>query len=125
MMLPKNLDKISMSMVTIEERATEGAKLLERNRVRRLRVKRDHARADVSRETKLSLGTLDNLCRGRFKSLRIKVAMALQSALLRERTLLEHEKQMLLQAGVAPHSREMAAILEDIAAINVAIGASR
>lgn len=87
---------------------------------------RDIAREKIARDTKVPLGTLENLGRGRIKQVAAWVRDSLRAAVIRqlesELHALEHELSVLRQTGADPRSTEVDAVVSHLAAARQALG---
>ena len=83
----------------------------------------------VARNVGAAPGTIENLTRGRLKSVAGWLRDALRARVIRELEAeivrLQHELAVLHQTGVDPRSNEAAAVRADIAAILEALGRRR
>jgi len=90
-------------------------------REKRRGMKLPDARRSVANKIGVSPGTLENLSRGRFKSLRLNIVEAIRNAVIRELeseiAALSHELDLARQSGAHPASPE---IIEAATAVQTA-----
>lgn len=83
------------------------------------------ARAVVARRSGVAPGTLENLRKGRLKSVGAHVYARLRAAVIREleaeHAALEHELQLLRAAGSDPRENEIAAVVASREAVRSAL----
>jgi transposase-like protein len=115
-----------MNQVVYVDRAAAWAKALEDRERARSGTKLPEARAAVAQRIGVPPGTLRNLRKQRVKGvaahwyerLRAAVVHDLQAEMAR----LQHEQDILTQAGVDPRSNEAAAVVAGISAVRAALG---
>lgn len=87
------------------------------------------AREQVARSIGVSPGTVENLQRGRLKTIAGWLRDALRARVIRELEAeiarLQHEIAVLRQSGVDPRSDEMAAVRADLSAVLEVLGRDR
>jgi hypothetical protein len=114
-MRPGGEDKMSM----FDQAVRSDLVRLEQIRAQRLNASKAHARASLSRETRLPLGTMENIRKNRLKGVRVWVATAIRGALLRElereMQRLQHEYQILVASGAGHRDCEMEQVVADLA----------
>lgn len=97
---------------------------IERRRVER-GMTAPEARKSIARDVRASVGTLENLARGRLKRidawLRDNLTALFINELQGEIARLHHELDMARQRGAAPHSEQILAIKTSIAALTTSL----
>jgi transcriptional regulator with XRE-family HTH domain len=122
---PSTRDIMSTAEASVD-RAREWSTLLENREAFRTGRSLKEARKEVARREGVSPGTLENLRRGRLKTIATHWYERLRGALIRELMMevrrLEHEITILNQTGVDPRSDEVASVVADLARVRQALG---
>jgi hypothetical protein len=117
-----------MTSVVYLSRARAWVVALEDRERARSGTKLPDARAAVSQRVGVPPGTLRNLRAKRVKSVAVHWYERLRAAVVRdlqaEMARLQHEQNLVHQAGLDPRGNEAAAILADIASVRLALGLS-
>ncbi len=123
---PSSGDKMSASAIAYVGRARRWAETLEDREAKRSSLNVEEARPIVARRVGVMPGTLENLRKGRLKSIATHVYESIRASVIREllaeKARIDHELQIALQTGVDPASPEMAEILADQALVRKALG---
>lgn len=103
------------TMTAFDQTVRHDLDILVSLRARELGTNRDYARETVARETKLPLGTLQNIAKNRTMGVRGRIAEMIRKTLMkqieREMQRLNHELQILIRRGTDTRSDEMAEIV--------------
>lgn len=119
-------ERTIMTAAAYLDRAKVWTKALEDGEASRLGVRLSQARLSVARQTSIAPGTLENLRKGRLKTIAVDVYERLQAGVIRklESELLhvQHELQVARQSGVDPRSGYFQSALASEARIREALG---
>lgn len=114
-----------MTAAAYVDRARGWAKRLEDNEASRSGAALKDARRTVARKTGIAPGTFENLRNGRINAIAVHVFDALRGAVERELISeigrLEHELQILRQAGVDAREDQMGAVERHLASARQAL----